>query len=51
MIGNFGTYGDDMRRLLRQVLPPLLLAGHEDRVGVLIGRNSRNSPGSWACPA
>jgi len=39
VIGNFGTFGDDMRRLLRRILPPLL-DGREDRVGLLIGRNS-----------
>jgi glycosyltransferase involved in cell wall biosynthesis len=39
IIGNFGTFAVDFRRLLHQVLPPLL-ADRADRVGVLIGRNS-----------
>ncbi|MDB5875947.1 MAG: hypothetical protein JWQ07_5389 [Ramlibacter sp.] len=38
IIGNFGTFGKDLRGLLRRVLPPLL-EGRDDRVVLLIGRN------------
>jgi hypothetical protein len=38
VIGSFGTYGDVLRRRLREVLPRLVLA-QPDRVGLLIGRN------------
>src|SRR5262249_22243795 len=38
IVGNFGTYGSDLRELLRRVLLPLLMAD-EGRLGLLIGRN------------
>jgi glycosyltransferase involved in cell wall biosynthesis len=40
IVGNFGTYGPDLRAQLHRILAPLL-TNHTDRVGLLIGRGGR----------
>jgi hypothetical protein len=37
IVGNFGTYGRELRGQLGRLLPPLL-GGRDDRLGLLIGR-------------
>jgi glycosyltransferase involved in cell wall biosynthesis len=47
VIGHFGTFGAAICSLLWRVLPPLL-AGHPERVGLLIGRGGDRFAGALA---